>query len=286
MNAIDALVKKAREKNAVCLGLDTKEEFFPEYLQKKDIPLCEKMYEFNKKIIDATYDVVACYKVQIAFYEALGLEGLRCYKKTLDAIKEKGALVIADVKRGDIASTAACYAKAHFEGDFEADFMTVNAYIGIDAVEPYFEYMKKGKGIFVLVKTSNPGSGDLQDVKTADGEEVYMKMGRLVKKWGGDFAGSEGFSALGEVAAITYPEEFKKLKAMMPGTFFLIPGYGAQGGKAEDIAEIFKDGICAVVNSSRGIIAYHKGKDEGENFSALTREAALMMGEDIKKWLK
>ena len=287
MNAIDALVKKAKENYGVCLGLDTTEAFLPDYLLNKDIPLAEKFYEFNKKIIEATYKDVACYKVQIACYEAIGIEGLIAYKKTLELIRKKGALVIADIKRGDISSTATQYAKGHFMGDFEADFITINAYMGLDAVSPYFEYIKNNsKGLFILVKTSNPNSKDIQDLVLGDKEKVYIKMGKKVDEWGKEFICNEGFSALGAVAGLTYPAEFKKLKEAMPNTFFLIPGYGAQGGKGEDIAEIFKDGICGVVNSSRGIIAYHKGKDESENFTKYTKEAVKLMKEDISKWLK
>lgn len=286
MNITDRLLNEANKKSPICVGLDTKEEYIPDFIMKMDIPLGEKVYLFNKYIIDATNELAACFKVQIAFYEQMGLEGLQAYSKTLKYIKGKGAISIADVKRGDISSTASAYAKAHFEGDFEADYITVNGYMGIDAVSPYFEYIKNNeKGLFVLVKTSNPSSGELQDLKLESEDAVYLKMAELVCSWGEDFIGKSGFSAIGAVAGLTYPKEFKQLKEKMPNTFYLIPGYGAQGGTGKDIAQIFDKGICGVVNSSRGIIAAAKGKDETEGFINYIVEAAEKMKEDILQWL-
>lgn len=287
MKLIDRLYEKSRENTAVCLGLDTKEAFLPEYLQQKEeLSMGEKFFEFNRKIIDATKDIVACYKVQIACYEAYGLDGLKAYAKTLEYIRKNGAIVIADVKRGDISSTASMYADAHFTGDFEADFITVNSYMGLDAVSPYFDYMRdRDKGLFLLVKTSNPKGYQIQDLETTDGMKVYEKMGEYVQKWGSEFIGKCGYSSIGAVVGLTYPEEFKKVRKYMKNVFFLIPGYGAQGGTGKDIAEIFSEDICGVVNSSRGIISAHKGIKEDESFTDLTVEAVLKMQKDIGQWL-
>ena len=246
----------------------------------------EKYFLFNKAIIDATKDIVACYKVQIACYEALGMDGLNAYQKTLKYIRENDGIVIADIKRGDISSTAAMYADGHFKGDFEADFITINTYMGSDAISPYFDYLKNGdKGLFVLVKTSNPNGHQIQDLETKEDKKVYEIMAEYVDKWGEDFVGECGYSAVGSVVGLTYPKEFLDVKKYMPKAFFLIPGYGAQGGTGKDIAEIFKDDICGVVNSSRGIISAHKGKVEDETFTTLTVKAVKDMQEDIGKWL-
>lgn len=284
---IDKLYEKAKKNTAVCLGLDTKEDFLPDYIKEKDMSLAEKYLEFNKKIINATKNDVACYKVQIACYEALGLEGLKCYSETLKYIKKTDNIAIADVKRGDISSTAQMYATGHFSGDFEADFITVNTYMGEDAISPYFDYVKNNeKGIFALVKTSNKLGYQIQDLKCEDESLVYENMAKLVDKWGSEFMGKCGYSSIGAVVGLTYPKEFENIKSIMKNTFFLIPGYGAQGGTGKDIANIFKDGICGVVNSSRGIIASHKGKVETENFTDITIKAVNDIKEDINQWLK
>lgn len=283
---IDRLYKEAIENSPICVGLDTKLEYLPKYLLESDKNIADKIFEFNQKIIDNTLDLVACYKIQIAFYESLGLEGLKAYSRTLKYIKEKDKLSIADIKRGDISSTADAYGKAHFQGDFEADFITINPYMGIDSVMPYFKHFNtKDKGIFVLIRTSNKGSEDFQELMIKD-KPLYMKVADKTKEWGKDFIGDSGFSSLGGVVGLTYPEEFLKIKNNNPNTFFLIPGYGAQGGKGEDIKEIFKEGVCGVINSSRGIIKSHKGKKENEEFVDYIRQSTLEMKEDIKKWLK
>ncbi|MBS4535885.1 orotidine-5'-phosphate decarboxylase [Clostridium sp. D2Q-14] len=283
---IDRLYRESVDKSPICVGLDTRLEYLPEYILDSDITIEDKIFEFNKKIIDNTFDLVACYKVQIAFYESLGIEGLKAYSRTLKYIKEKGKISIADVKRGDISSTAQAYGKAHFEGDFEADFITVNPYMGIDSVSPYFKYMENGsKGIFMLIRTSNKGSEDFQGINIKD-RELFMKVSDKCKEWGENFIGKEGFSSLGGVVGLTYPEEFLKIRRNNPNTFFLIPGYGAQGGSGKDIKEILKDGICGVINSSRGIITAHKRKVEDEDFIRPIRDNTLKMKEDIEKWLK
>lgn len=282
---MDKLANRANKVGPVCLGLDTQVSFLPEYIAKKDIDIGEKFFEFNRAIIDATFDAVACFKVQIACYEALGMSGMEAFRKTVEYARSKGSIVISDVKRGDISSTATQYAKGHFEGDFETDIMTINAYMGIDAVSPYFPYIEKEKALFLLVKTSNPGSGDFQDILTNSNEEVYLRVAKKVEEWGAPYIGESSYSALGAVVGLTYPEEFLRIKEVMPHTFFLIPGYGAQGGTGKDVAKVFGDKICGVVNSSRGLICAYKGKTDNEDFASYVREATLFMNEDITKWL-
>lgn len=279
------LYKDAAKNYGVCVGLDSDISYLPAYIAKKDISAGEKIFEFNKKIIDAVYEHSACFKVQIAYYEALGIEGLTAYAKTLKYIKSVDKISIGDVKRGDIAATADKYALGHFSGDFEADYVTLNAYMGEDAVSPYYSYFKDhDKGAFVLIKTSNPSGVDFQDIKI-NGMNLYEKVAQKVNEWGKPFIDESGFSAVGAVIGLTYPEEFKLIQPLMPNTFFLVPGYGAQGGTGKDIAEIFKDKICGIVNSSRGIIASHvkKGIDKGFEEEAL--RAVIAMKEDISKWL-
>ena len=283
---IDLLYSKVQEKGPICLGLDTRLEYLPKYLLDSQLSVEEKLYQFNRKIIDETIDLVACYKLQIACYEALGLEGLKAYSRTLKYIREAKALVIADIKRGDISSTAEMYAKGHFEGDFEADFITVNPYMGIDAISPYFKYLKDGnKGMFVLIKTSNESSKDFQELMVSD-SHLYEEVAAKVYEWGKEFIGKSGFSLVGGVVGLTYPEEFKQIEKIAPSTFFLIPGYGAQGGTGETVAELFKHNKCGVINSSREIITAHKGRSEGEDFAKYAKEKVLKMKEDIGQWLR
>lgn len=281
---MDRLSSEIQKKGPVCVGLDTQSSFLPAYLHQRDASEGEKIAAFNRSIIDAVHDVAACFKVQVACYEALGLDGMKAFADTVRYARSRGSVVISDVKRGDISSTAAQYAAGHFTGDFETDIITVNAYMGEDAVSPYYPYLEKGKGIFVLVKTSNPGSGDFQDLDTG-GMTLYERMAAKVAQWGEAFVGESGFSAIGAVAGLTYPGEFERIRSLMPHTMFLIPGYGAQGGTGKDIAAFFREGICGVVNSSRGLITAHKGKSEQEGFEAHVREAVLAMREDILRWL-
>lgn len=277
---MDRLAADASKKGPVCVGLDTQYGFLPQYLKDKDWSAGEKIFEFNRKIVDAAYENAGCFKVQVACYEALGLDGMQAFAKTVRYARAKGSVVISDVKRGDIASTAKQYAQGHFTGDFETDSITVNAYMGEDAVSPYYEYLEQGKSLFVLVKTSNPSGVDFQDLD-AGGAPLYLRMAEKVSTWGERFIGASGYSAIGAVTGCTYPAEFRSIRARMPHTFFLIPGYGAQGGTGRDIAEFFRDGICGVVNSSRGLITAHKGKTEGEDFDACVNAAVLSMKEDI-----
>lgn len=283
---MDRLYKLSKERGPLCVGLDTRTDYFPDYLSNEKIGLEEKLFTFNKKIIDETIDLAACYKVQIACYEAYGLEGLKAYSRTLKYIRENDAVVIADIKRGDISSTGEMYAKGHFEGDFEADLITLNPYMGVDSISPYYEYMKKGKGAFVLLKTSNESSKDFQDIKDAKDTDMYINVAKKIDEWGSGFVGESGYSMIGAVVGLTNPEDFGKIKKASPNTFYLIPGYGAQGGSAEEIRELFKDDICGVINSSRGIIKAHKGKCETEDFAKEARKALIEMKEDILSCLR
>lgn len=282
--SMDRLYNDVQKKGPVCVGLDTQLSFLPEYLKQRDASEGEKIFEFNRKIIDATYEHAGCFKVQVACYEALGLDGMQAFSNTVRYARQKGSVVISDVKRGDIASTASQYAQGHFTGDFETDIMTVNAYMGEDAISPYYPYLEKGKGLFILVKTSNPSGKDFQDLSTG-GLTLYQRMAQKVAAWGEAFIGGSGFSAIGAVTGLTYPEEFELIRTLMPHTFLLIPGYGAQGGTGRDIASFFRDGLRGVVNSSRGLITAHRGKTEDEDFDMYVYNAVCAMREDILSWL-
>lgn len=281
---IDQLYNDVQKKGPVCVGLDTQVSFLPASMQNNDASPAENILAFNKRVIDATHENAGCYKVQVACYEALGLAGMCAFAETVQYARGKGSVVISDVKRGDIASTAAQYAKGHFTGDFETDFITVNAYMGEDAISPYYPYLEKGKGLFVLVKTSNPSSRDFQDLDCG-GMTLYQRMAEKVEEWGRAFTGQCGYSAIGAVTGLTYPEEFNAIRSLMPHVFLLIPGYGAQGGTGKDIATFFRDGIRGVVNSSRGLLCAHQGKPADVPFEEHVRQAVLDMKEDILAWL-
>ncbi len=280
---IDKLFNRVKERGVVCLGLDTAIEYIPTYLfeGKNEI---EALVEFNKQIIDATKDVVACFKVQIAYYEALGIKGLIAYKETLDYLRKNDAIIIADIKRGDIAATAKQYAKAHFEGDFEADFITLSPYMGMDSIEPYIPYIEKGsKGVFSLVRTSNPGAEDIEMLKTKDGREVYKIVGDKLVEIGNKITGDCGYSSIGGVVGCTHIEEGIEIRKRFKNMFFLIPGYGAQGGKAEDVALYLNNGNGGVVNSSRAILlAYKKQEGREKEFALCAREEVIRMRDDIR----
>ncbi len=268
----DLLTDKIIEKqNPTCVGLDTAFGYLPEEMQAgvSDFSgVAQAVLAFNKRIIDATCDIVPSVKVQIAYYEQYGAEGLKAFYETLVYAKEKGLVVIADCKRNDIGATAAQYSAAYLgetemngktERAFPSDFLTVNGYLGSDGIIPFVENCKKyGRGIFALVKTSNPSSGELQNLKLADGRTVYECMGDMVEEWGKDTVGKYGYSAVGAVVGATHPEEAKILRERLPHTFFLIPGYGAQGGNAEMLKSCFhKGGLGGIVNNSREIGRAH-----------------------------
>ncbi|CDI50569.1 orotidine-5'-phosphate decarboxylase [Clostridium tetani] len=279
---IDKLYESVERKGHVCAGLDTSLDYIPEYFKNKYVNEEDIIFNFNKEIIDATYDKVACFKIQIAYYEALGLKGLRAYKNTLDYIKGLNGIIISDIKRGDISSTAKMYARAHFEGDFETDFITLSPYMGLDSIEPYFEYMKeKEKGVFVLVRTSNKGAKDIEFIESKDGNKVYEIIGKKLKNMGQDFLGNCGYSSIGGVVGCTHMDEAVKLRKDLGGMFFLIPGYGAQGGKAEDVALYLKNGNGGVVNSSRGILLAYKKQNDEKNFAKCSRNEVIRMRDDI-----
>ncbi|WP_142415672.1 orotidine-5'-phosphate decarboxylase [Hathewaya massiliensis] len=285
---IDRLFQKVEKNGHVCLGLDTDISYIPESYLKKFNSKGEALFNFNREIIDSTLDVVACYKVQIAYYEALGLEGLIAYSKTLKYIKGKGALSIADIKRGDISKTAEMYAKAHFTGDFESDFITLNPYMGMDSIEPYLDYVKnKEKGIFALIRTSNKGAEDIEYIETKGNRRVYNVVGEKIQDLGKEYLGSFGYSSIGGVIGCTHQEEGRKIREDLNKTYFLIPGYGAQGGGAKDVVPYLKNGNGGVVNSSRGIIlAYKKVPGKELEFATYAREAAIKMRDEILGELK
>ncbi len=280
---IDNLYHRVKERGVVCVGLDTAIEYIPNHLFEGRSEI-EALIEFNKQIIDATIDVVACFKVQIAYYEALGLKGMIAYKETLDYLRENDAIIIADIKRGDIAATAKQYAKAHFEGDFEVDFITLSPYMGMDSIEPYLPYLEKGKkGIFSLVRTSNPGAEDIEMLKTIDGRQVYKIVGDKLTEIGSLITGECGYSSIGGVIGCTHVEEGIEIRKRFNNMFFLIPGYGAQGGKAEDVALYLNNGNGGVVNSSRAILlAYKKQEGRERDFAICAREEAIRMRDEIR----
>ena len=283
---VDKLYKRVEDRGVVCLGLDTAIEYVPEHI-RNNRSIEEALFQFNKEIIDATLDVVSCFKVQIAYYEALGIEGLLAYKRTLKYLREKDAIVIADIKRGDIAATASQYAKAHFTGDFEADFITLSPYMGMDSIEPYMPYMESGdKGVFVLVRTSNQGAEDFEMVDTESQGKVYNVVGDKITALGEKVKGECGYSAIGGVIGCTHVEEGKEIRKRYENMFFLIPGYGAQGGKAEDVALYLREGNGGVVNSSRGILLAYKKENRPEEFALCAREEAIRMRDEINSAIR
>ncbi|GAB6167564.1 orotidine-5'-phosphate decarboxylase [Clostridium carnis] len=281
---IDKLFNRVEERGVVCVGLDTAISYIPKHLFEGRSEI-EALVEFNKQIIDATIDVSACFKVQIAYYEALGLNGIIAYKETLEYLRKKDAIIIADIKRGDIAATASQYAKAHFEGDFEADFITLSPYMGMDSIEPYIPYMEKGtKGVFSLVRTSNKGAEDIEELEIVDGRKVYTIVGDKLIKMGQNIIGDCGYSAIGGVIGCTHVEEGKEIRNRFNKMFFLIPGYGAQGGRAEDVALYLNNGNGGVVNSSRAILlAYKRQEGREKDFANCSREETIRMRDEIRE---
>ena len=290
----DQLIDKiASCGNPTVVGLDTSFDYLPDNVKKT----CATLYDvgraitdFNAEILERVYKLIPAVKVQVAYYEMYGVEGMKAFADTLKMAKDKGLTVIADVKRNDIGSTAACYAKAYLNGitlggkriiPFVSDYITVNGYLGADGIKPFTD--NGGKGIFVLVKTSNPSSGQLQDRKFDDGRTLYETVGALVEEWGEPTRGRHGFSDVGAVVGATHPAQAERLREQMPHTMFLVPGYGAQGGTAEDLTVCFDGrGMGAIVNSSRGIIcAYKTARYAGMGFAAAAEAAVTDMREDI-----
>lgn len=300
---IDKLITKIKETNApIVVGLDPmlgyiptqiKEAAFKEYGESLE-GAAEAVWQYNKGIVDATCDLIPAVKPQVAMYEQFGIPGMMAFQKTVQYCKEKGLIVIGDIKRGDIGSTSAAYAAGHIGKvtigshtyePFGEDFVTVNPYLGTDGIKPFVDVCKENdKGLFILVKTSNPSSGEFQD-RLIDARPLYEHMGEKVAEWGADCMSGE-YSNIGAVVGATYPEQGKILRKLMPKTFILVPGYGAQGGKGKDLAYFFnKDGLGAIVNSSRGIIAAYKqeayAKYGETGYADAARAAVLAMKEDI-----
>lgn len=299
--SVDLLVEKIKEKgNPSVAGLDPKIDYVPEYIRKKAYAqygqnlkgATEAIWEFNKGLIDALYDVVPAVKPQSAFYEMYGLYGEEVMHRTISYAKEKGLYIILDVKRNDIGSTAEAYSKAYLGKTMVdgvecdacgVDCVTVNPYLGTDGVLPFVNDCKAyDKAIFALVKTSNPSSGEMQDLMVDD-KHIYEKVAECVNKWNEDTIGKSGYGAVGAVVGATYPEQAVVLRKLMPKSYFLVPGYGAQGGGAEGVKPCFNsDGLGAIVNSSRGIMcAYKKGDWKEEQFAEAARAEALRMKADL-----
>ena len=307
---INKLVARIKEAGApIVVGLDPMMKFIPEHIKEKAFAefgetlegAAEAIWQYNKAIVDAIYELVPAVKPQIAMYEQFGIPGLSAFYKTVQYCKEKGLVVIGDIKRGDIGSTSEAYAVGHLGKvqvgsrsyyGFDEDFVTVNPYLGSDGVNPFIKVCKEeNKGIFVLVKTSNPSSGEFQDRQIADAgnRPLYEVVGEQVAKWGESHMG-DTYSYVGAVVGATYPEMGRVLRKIMPKSYILVPGYGAQGGKGADLVHFFnEDGLGAIVNSSRGIIAaYQQEKYAGfgaENFADASRAAVLDMKEDIEQAL-
>ena len=300
---VKKLIEEITKKNApVVAGLDPMLDYVPEGIKKEAFEkygenlegAAEAIWQFNKGIIDAIYDLVPAVKPQIAMYEQFGIPGMEVFSRTVSYCKEKGLVVIGDVKRGDIGSTSAAYATGHigkvkignsFCTAFDEDFITVNPYLGSDGINPFLDVCKEeDKGIFILVKTSNPSSGEFQD-KLVDGVPLYELVARKVAEWGAQCMDGT-YSNVGCVIGATYPEMGRTLRKLLPNNYILVPGYGAQGGTAKDLKEYFNaDGLGAIVNSSRGIIAAYKqekySKFGEENYADASRQAVLDMIEDI-----
>ena len=306
-NIIDQLIEKIKEtKNPTVMGLDPRYEMLPKCVTDKYPKTLEgvaqAIVEYNKALIDATYDIIPAVKPQIAFYEMFGIPGMEAFKETCEYAKQKGMIVIADIKRGDIGSTAQGYSNAYLGktkiGDieqaiFDVDFVTINPYMGTDCVKPFVDDCKKyNKGLFILVKTSNPSSGELQDLKFENGKEVYREVAELVEKWGEELIGKNGYSSIAAVVGATYPEQLKQIREIAPHTYFLIPGYGAQGGTAADIAYGFdENGLGGIVNASRSLMCAYKSdrwkdKFEEKDYAQATRAEAIRMRDELNSVLK
>ena len=301
---INQLIANIKKTGApIVVGLDPMLKYIPEHIQKKAFAefgetlegAAEAIWQFNKEIVDKTYDLIPAVKPQIAMYEQFGIRGLVAFKKTVDYCKSKGLVVIGDIKRGDIGSTSSAYAVGHIGkvqvgsktyAPFDEDFVTVNPYLGSDGVNPFIDVCKEEKkGLFILVKTSNPSSGEFQD-QMIDGRPLYELVGEKVAQWGEDCMGDE-YSYIGAVVGATYPEMGKVLRKVMPKSYILVPGYGAQGGKGKDLVHFFnEDGLGAIVNSSRGIIAAYKQEKYAnygeEAFADASRAAVEDMVADIR----
>ncbi|MBT9164744.1 MAG: Orotidine 5'-phosphate decarboxylase [candidate division WS2 bacterium] len=279
---IDKLYEAVKNQSPLCLGLDTDFSYIPNFIKTKSVSAAESLFNFNRLLIDSAKQMVGVVKVQIAFYEAQGIEGLKAYSATLKYLTKSGLLSIADIKRGDVSASAMQYALAHFSGDFEADFVTLNPYLGFDSLQPFLEVMEKcNKGAFILVRTSNPSARDIQDLEVS-GIPVYQHIGKMVSEWGKDTTGINGYSCLGVVFGATYPLQLKEFRELYPETFLLVPGYGAQGANKDDITYAFNQGNGAVINVSRSIITTLKDCLDEKEFMEKAHLIISETAEEIK----
>ena len=283
MNIVNRLYEKIEKNGFVCIGLDTSIDYIPENM-KKDKYISEMIFDFNKEIIDNTYDVCAIYKLQIAYYESYGLEGMIAYKNTLKYLKDKNLLSIGDVKRSDIAASAKQYAKAHFSGDFETDFITLNPYMGMDSIKPYEQYLETGeKGVFVLLRTSNEGAKDFEILKV-DGEEFFYKVGDKLKELNEKYIKDSKYGPIGLVVGATHSDEVKKIRERYNNMFFLIPGFGAQQADSLNVYNLLNNLNGGVVNSSRAIIKNYQNFEDGAGkVGFYARKKAIETREEIEK---
>lgn len=306
-NIMDILISKIQEKQSpIVMGIDPRYDFIPNYIrnnyENSVDGFAKASIEFAKGLIDSVSDIIPAIKPQLAYFEAMGPKGLVAYQEIIEYAKSKDLIIISDAKRGDIGTTSKAYSNAFLgktelndklESIYNSDFVTVNPYMGTDCVSPFVEDCKEyNKGIFILVKTSNKSSGEIQDLITTDGEKIYEKVGKLVEKWGEELIGEHGYSSVAAVVGATYPIQLKELRELMPHTFFLIPGYGAQGGKAEDIALAFdKNGLGGIINASRSLMCAYKSdrwKDKftEEQYGEATRAEAIRMRDELNEAIK
>lgn len=282
MKIIDRLYEKVSQNGFVCVGLDTSMDYIPNKI-KENKTIAEAIFAYNKEIIDNTYDVCAIYKLQIAYYESYGLEGMLAYKNTLAYLRQRGLLSIGDVKRSDIAASAQMYAKAHFEGDFETDFITLNPYMGMDSISPYEKYIESGdKGVFVLLRTSNPGAKDFE-ILPVEGEEFFYKVGDKMKELNEKYLGENSYGPIGLVVGATHSEEVEKIRNRYDKMFFLIPGFGAQKADSMNVYKLLQNLNGGVVNSSRAILKNWQNFEDGAyRVGFYARKKAIETFEEIK----
>lgn len=279
---IDTLFEAVKNQSPLCLGLDTDLSYIPDFIKNKSSGPSESIFNFNRLLIDSAEKLVSVVKVQIAYYEAQGLEGLQAYSATLKYLKNKGILSIADIKRNDVGASSKQYALAHYSGDLAADFITLNPYLGYDSLEPFFDLMNKwNKGAFILVRTSNPSAKDIQDLEVS-GLPLYLYIGKLVREWGERFTGKHGYSCLGAVFGATYPLQLQQFRKLYPDIFLLVPGYGAQGANKNDIIYAFNQGNGAVINVSRSIITTLKECLSETEFREKAHKIIRETAEEIK----
>lgn len=284
MTLIKRLYEKVKDNGFVCVGLDTSLDYIPKKY-KEGTSVDNALFKFNKEIIDNTKDVCAIYKIQIAYYESYGLDGMKAYSKTLKYLRENNLLTIADVKRSDIAQSASQYAKAHFSGDFEADFITLNPYMGMDSISPYIDYIeKKDKGIFVLLRTSNPGANDFETLKLENKNELFYAIGDKLKNLNDKYIDQSGYGPIGLVVGATHKNEVEAIRKRYKNMFFLIPGFGAQKADSMNVYKLLNNLNGGIVNSSRAILKNYLNYDDGEEkIGYYARVKCIETREEIEK---